>query len=275
MLSANDKLEHYLALAASATGAGAADLCLRATADPNLHVFGELLSLPNIAALAGDAETAPHHALLRLFAYGTYGTYQSNPALYPALSEQHITKLRALSLVTLAAGHASLPYSSALTELALPTPQTLEQFVLDSIHPALLSVRLDQRAQTLFIVSTAPRDVDTSSGASHVGSLIRTLTAWKESCDALLGAIDAKIEYVGAETAKKAALNSSREEHQRQVRDAVVAGETGRGARGGAMGGGGAMQAATDQGVFEFIGEQDRFAGHRDRRMRPTGARKL
>lgn len=273
MLNPNEKLEHYLALAGSVSGAGAADLCIRATADPNLHVFGELLNLPNIVALAADPATAPHHALLRLFAFGTYGSYASNPALYPPLSERHLTKLRALSLVSLTAGHTSLPYETALAELALPTPQALEQFILDSVHPSLLSVRIDQRAQTLLITATAPRDVDTAPDASHIGSLITTLTAWKESCDALLGAIDSKIEFVGSETVRKKALSDSRESNQRRVREAVRAAETGLGGRGGALTGGGGGAVGTDHGVFEFIGEQDRFGAHRDRRMRSTRTR--
>ena len=43
----------------------------KATCAPDVHVFGELLDLPQIAELEHGAHSA-HFQLLKLFAYGTY-----------------------------------------------------------------------------------------------------------------------------------------------------------------------------------------------------------
>lgn len=222
MHAPNEKLEHYLALAASATGPAAADLVVRATADPGLHVFSELLASPNIAALVADPATTPHHALLLLFAHGTYADYAASAASYPPLTPAHLEKLRALSLLSLARGRTSIPYSLLSSALSLPSNRELEQLVLDVGSSGLLSARLDQRASRVLVTAPAPRDVDVREGAADIGDLVAVLGAWRESSSRLLGVIDRQIAYVNAETVRKRAEKQSREDAQLATRETVT-----------------------------------------------------
>lgn len=83
-------------------------------------MFGELLELPNIRELKGDEMNGKAYALLELFAYGTLETYNRALPLslaivpgstadqiesidsFSALSPAHLTKLRHLTLVSVA-----------------------------------------------------------------------------------------------------------------------------------------------------------------------------
>ncbi|KAH6933802.1 hypothetical protein HPB50_018281 [Hyalomma asiaticum] len=97
----SSQLEQYLLLAKTAKGAAAAELIKQVTEAPGVHVFGELLDMPNIQELANG----PHSSylnLLNLFAFGTYATYHENKSQFPPLTPAMITKLRHLTIVSLA-----------------------------------------------------------------------------------------------------------------------------------------------------------------------------
>lgn len=268
MLSPNSKLDHYFSLASSATGLAAADLVLRATADPHLHVFSELLSLPTISALASNPSTAPHHALLILFAFSTYSTYIENTALYPALTPAHIQKLRTLSLVTLAAGRSSIPYDDLVSALGLASHRDLEVFVLEAGYSGLLSARLDQRAARVLVSGAAARDVDLRDGAGDVAAITATLAGWKENSAKLLAVIDEQIAFVTSEKARNDEVVKTNEAAQKRVQDSagLLSSRRGLGAR-GMMGG---MLSGGFEGgdLFEHIETDSRGGGRRfDRRM--------
>jgi COP9 signalosome complex subunit 7 len=232
MHSPNEKLDHYLALAVSATGRAAADLVWRATADPGLHVFAELLSAPHIAALAANPAMSPSHKLLSLFAYGVYADYAASPSAYPPLSEAHIAKLRALSLITLARGRTSVPYALLASSLFLPAARDVEQLVLDAGAAGLVSARLDPRGGRVLMSGAAPRDVDAREGAGGVAELAAALGAWRARSERLLGVIDAQIRFVDSEVVRKQAEKEAREEAQAATREAIAA-ERMTGKRGG------------------------------------------
>jgi hypothetical protein len=102
-MDAEAKLQQYLLLGKSAKGRSMCELITKATAEPGLFTFGELLDLPTVqevrasARLLGDllcpvlccsqllllfcdlqlqGEFAAFRALLELFCYGTYPEYQ-------------------------------------------------------------------------------------------------------------------------------------------------------------------------------------------------------
>lgn len=121
------KLEPFLLMSKSATGAAACKLIEDATSTPGLFVFAELLQLPNIKdvrlsflltlkrrdynelglaltpeQLANNPAYAPHHDLLEHFAYKTYEDYRSSPRLKDTpLNSPQLTKLKHLTLVSL------------------------------------------------------------------------------------------------------------------------------------------------------------------------------
>jgi COP9 signalosome complex subunit 7 len=71
-------LESYIILSKDAKAPrAAADLILRATADPNTFVFAELLHMSNIDALKTSDEYGAHYKLLQIFAWGTWTDYKS------------------------------------------------------------------------------------------------------------------------------------------------------------------------------------------------------
>lgn len=98
-MDAEAKLQQYLLLGKSAKGRSICELIAKATAEPGLFTFGELLDLPSVqevrneaaGARGGDAggltphllisqlasgEFASFRALLELFCYGTWSEYQ-------------------------------------------------------------------------------------------------------------------------------------------------------------------------------------------------------
>ncbi|PXF47801.1 COP9 signalosome complex subunit 7b [Gracilariopsis chorda] len=107
----SDALVHYLSLARLASAESAAQICVEATEDPNLYVFSELLCLPCIQALHNNGSWDKFFQLLCLFAHGTVQDYHQNRAIFPPLSEAHMTKLRTLTLVSLAYGDSELQYA--------------------------------------------------------------------------------------------------------------------------------------------------------------------
>ena len=69
-------LAPFLALAKSATSPrAAADLVTQATSAANTYVFAELLLQPNVQALAGQEQYGAFHELLKVFAWGTWESY--------------------------------------------------------------------------------------------------------------------------------------------------------------------------------------------------------
>lgn len=104
---------------------------------PSIYVFGELLDVDNVKALAGT-EFEPYLSLLKLFAYGTYSEYlrakQQNPTSLPDLSNAMRVKLRQLSIVSLARSRRQIPYQIILQELDINNIRELEDLIIDIIY---------------------------------------------------------------------------------------------------------------------------------------------
>ncbi|KAK2733249.1 cop9 signalosome subunit 7 [Colletotrichum kahawae] len=186
-------LEPFLALSKSATSPrAAADLITRATSNPNTFLFTELLSTPQIQALAANPEFLPHLTQLELFSHGTYAAYQTTPNL-PPLNDAQTLKLRQLTLLTLARERSNLSYSNLQNALDLPTPRALEDLVISAIYAGLIDATLDPHRQVVQVNSlAAPRDL--APGA--VPPMIRALHAWSARCESTLGDLEAQIASI-------------------------------------------------------------------------------
>lgn len=224
MHNPNDKLEHYLVLARDAKGQSAAELCEQATNDPQLHVFSELLHAPGISSLSDDPIYGYAYRLLRLFSYGTYTQWAEQPDRFPPLSSEQLAKLRTLSLVSLAAGRTHLGYSDLMSALGMASIREMEEFVLESSYSGLITIRLDQCAQRVLVLSVVGRDVNVES--EEVDKMKQTLLTWKSKCEQLLETIDARISYVTAETQRRRRVQLENEEKQRTVRNIVRAADS-------------------------------------------------
>lgn len=262
-------LAPFVALAKSATAPrAAADLITQATSAPNTYVFAELLHQPNIQALEGQEQYGNFHELLKVFAWGTWESYKgelhstihvtqyrnmhvltSHPATpnLPSLTSAQETKLRLLTLLTLAAQKptsgtttSNLSYASLCTHLDLPSPLALEQLLTRAIYADLLTATLNSAAQTVVVTSVAPlRDLAPGS----LADMMAELAAWSGRCDAVLADLESEMERVRSEAKKRAAREAKAE---RQIKAVTAAGEV----------------AASDNGTSAFIAAR---TGHNTR----------
>ena len=110
---------------------------------PNLYYFADLLDEPNVTCMlpGGDA------AVLRLFCYGTYGEHRALPSSAPPLDDVALAKLKALSLVSLAASTSVLPFALLQSELGLVSPAEVEALVVQAMNAGLLTVRRGERGE--------------------------------------------------------------------------------------------------------------------------------
>ena len=81
------------ALAKSAKGAACVQLVGQVLDNPSLYVFGELLDMPNVQALAdGPPAHAAAYELLKIFAYGTWKDYTARAAQLGQLSAAQVCR---------------------------------------------------------------------------------------------------------------------------------------------------------------------------------------
>lgn len=230
-------LEPFLALAKSAAAPrAAADLITQATSATNTYVFAELLQQPNIQALAGNEQYGSHFTLLQTFAYGTWESYKSDSNL-PQLSDAQTTKLRLLSLLTIASAkptssstETNLSYGSLCRALDLASPIDLEHLITQAIYNNLITATLNPANQAVVITSVAPLR-DLSPGSVH--AMVAELEAWSGRCDSVLAELEAEIALVKAKAAKRRAREKKAE---KQIAAVTEASEKG-GSSGGALGG--------------------------------------
>ncbi|GAA5976108.1 hypothetical protein JCM21900_006779 [Sporobolomyces salmonicolor] len=236
------KLEPYTLLAKSARGAGAANLVRQAVAAPGVYVFSELLELPSIDDLANHEQHAAHYRLLELFAYGTWADYTAKRESFPALKPEEETKLKHLTVLSLASECRVIPYATLLSTLDLPSVPALEDLLIEAIYANILTGRLDQKESRLQVVSSLGRDVrpstsspspagadamqldsssaaPTSTSAPSIASLHASLTSWLDTISKVLSSLD---QHIASLTA--AALNSSARAlaHEEKVKAMVV-----------------------------------------------------
>ncbi|KAK9237077.1 hypothetical protein V1525DRAFT_404904 [Lipomyces kononenkoae] len=161
--------------------AAAADFVTRATSAPDLFTFAHLLHSPALTQhlQAGD-QTKKYIDLLRLFASGTWQDYISNQSSLPCLTDAQATKLKQLSLISLASKSHTLPYSTLLSELSLPDMRSLATLVVSCIYANLISATLDTQEELVHVSAViAGRDVVDKADISRLKSVIDT---WASRC---------------------------------------------------------------------------------------------
>ncbi|RKP23065.1 hypothetical protein SYNPS1DRAFT_19196 [Syncephalis pseudoplumigaleata] len=95
--------ERLLLLLKAARGASCASLVQQALSAPGVYVFAEFLESPNVQELAKDPAHAGYVELLKIFSYGQFSDYHDNQSKLPALDSKQQSKLRQLTIVSLAA----------------------------------------------------------------------------------------------------------------------------------------------------------------------------
>ncbi|KAH8834233.1 hypothetical protein DL96DRAFT_1666988 [Flagelloscypha sp. PMI_526] len=204
------KLEPFLLMAKSAKGAGAVKLIKDATSAPGVFVFSELFELPGIQELSKSKDNAPGFRLLELFSYGTYPDYANNKSSYPELNAAQTTKLKYLTLVSLAEERRIIPYSDLLSLLEMPSIRTLEDLIIDAIYLDILRAKLDQKEGQLEVEYTMGRDLN----PKKIDDILAALTEWSSTTATVLSTLDNKIDSI----AKRAAQQKKRSEaHETRV----------------------------------------------------------
>lgn len=188
--SANQQalLEQYLILAKAVKGAAAVELIKQVLEAPGIYVFGELLDMPNIQEL-NNTPHAHYHQLLYLFAFGTYSNYLENQSQFPPLTPAMVTKLRHLTIVSLATKNKCIPYARLLQDLDLKNLRELEDLIIDVIYADIVRGKLDQKNSQLEVDYTIGRDIK----PSDVTTIISVLSEWCDSCEAVLTSIENQI----------------------------------------------------------------------------------
>ncbi|GAB4817609.1 hypothetical protein N2152v2_004655 [Parachlorella kessleri] len=222
MADSDGKVEQYLLLAKAARGhaQALADLIGKATTEPGLFTFGELLSLPSVQELRGGEHTGAV-SLLELFAYGSWSDYKAARDRLPALSDQQKHKLRLLTIVTMANGVRTLPYEQLMGRLDVSSVRELEDLLItDCFYSGLLRGKLDQERKSLQIEEAFCRDVR----PEELGDVAAALQGWLDNARGVLAGIEAKVAYTGEAMAAaeraKAEMEASLENERKSLRTA-------------------------------------------------------
>ena len=116
-------------------------------------------ALPQIKSLATDPAYKKHFHLLELFAHGTYADYKQDTSKFPpSLHPLIISKLKMLTVVTLAASNKYLNYALLMDCLDLGDVRELEDLLIECIYAGIMVGRLDQQSSQLKVERVSGRD---------------------------------------------------------------------------------------------------------------------
>ncbi|KAI0078495.1 hypothetical protein K474DRAFT_1660308 [Panus rudis PR-1116 ss-1] len=207
------KLEPFLLMSKSAKGAAAAKLIQDATSAPGVFVFAELLEQPSIQELAGHEQHGKYYNLLELFAYKTFADYLQHKDSLPPLNPMQITKLKHLSLVSLAMESRILPYAKLLEVLQMNTIRDLEDLIIDAIYQDLIRGKLDQKEKQFDVEYTMGRDVE----PGKIENLLAALQNWASLTTAILSTLDQKVSKLVTQTTQEKAARIAHEDSIQKI----------------------------------------------------------
>jgi len=183
-------IKSFCLLAKPQKGKALVAVIQQALSAPNIYVFGELLDMPNVQQLIGTDDQKSVD-LLKIFAFGTYADYKANAANLPVLNALALTKLKQLTIVTLAARQKVIPYSTLLAELEVGNLRELEDLIIECLYQGLVSGKLDQKAKQLEVDTSMGRDLK----PGQLDTITQTLQLWSQKSSSLLKVIEEKINY--------------------------------------------------------------------------------
>lgn len=181
----NGPLERFLLLAKGASGRAVSLTIDQVLSSPDVHVFAELLDLPNVQKLRGTGQE-PSLALLELFAYGSYPEYKAAVASLPKLNPQQLKKLRLLTIVSLGSSRKTLPYAELMQALDVTTLRELEDLIIDAIYRKLVFGKLDQKNRQFTIDKVIGRDLK----EGDLEKMTQLFVNWAENCGNIIGEMD-------------------------------------------------------------------------------------
>lgn len=253
-------LEPFLLMSKSAKGAAATKLIGDATSAAGTFVFAELLEMPNIQELGANEQHASWLELLKVFSYRTWADYKELSGSLPQLNPAQSTKLKQLSIVTLAERSRILLYSDLLAYLDLSSVRQLEDLIIDAMYQDVLKGKLDQKEGRLEIEYTIGRDLE--PGTAGLELLLNKLRDWSDRTSGVIKALDVQIKTI--QDNEKAAAEAAKEHESERLAMATHLAETRRQQRPDARK---QFEEAMNAGINAGPGSSAEAS-------RPTGARK-
>ncbi|XP_068306690.1 COP9 signalosome complex subunit 7-like isoform X2 [Pyrus communis] len=203
-------IEHFVKQASSLQGSSLVSLIVQVTSHSSLFAFSEILAVPNVLELQGTGY-AVYIDLLRLFAHGTWSDYKSNASRLPPLVPDQITKLKQLTVLSLAEMNRVISYDQLLEQLDLSNVRELEDFLInDCMYAGIVKGKLDHLRRSFEVQFAAGRDLR----PGQLGNLIQTLDDWLDTTNNALLTIEEKIKWAD----KKCELDAI---HKKAVKDRV------------------------------------------------------
>jgi len=198
------ELEQFCILAKSQKGRACAAVIQQVLGNKKVFVFGELLLLDSVQTLR-DTEFSKHLRTLELFAYSNYSEYLTSPTLFIELSDLQVTKLKQLSIVSLAKQNKTISYATLKKELSIENIRALEDLIIETIYAGLIKGKLDQRAGLLRVKESIGRDVP----PQDVQSMILKLATWRKHCTSLVQSFEDSCAYARKERNEERLLQSN------------------------------------------------------------------
>eukprot|EP01083_Nonionella_stella_P094379 264741_1 len=195
-------LEQFCVLAKTTKGKAVVALIQEVLKHPEIFVFGELLNLPNIKSITGT-EQQRYVDLLKIFAYGTYKDYDAKTM--PELTPPQLTKLKQLSIVTMASKKKTIPYAELMSVLDVRSTRELEDLVIECVYRGLLKARLDQRKERLEVQHAGGRDI----GEADLKGMIGSLEEWIKTSQTISRMLSEKVTSADEEFRLKNEENES------------------------------------------------------------------
>lgn len=115
-----------------------------------------------------------------------------------------------------------------MDRLDIRTTRVLEDLIIDAIYCSLIKAKLNTRTQSVYIESTAGRDLDPDAS---LDDMMRSLDMWEQTCETVLSQVKHAID----ETKQSAeSRRREKENHDRAIEDVTRRLKSQEQARGGA-----------------------------------------
>ncbi|XP_002155181.1 COP9 signalosome complex subunit 7b [Hydra vulgaris] len=184
-------MQPFLLLAKSSHGAALSRLIQQVTELPGIYKFGELLQMPNVVELSNNELFKKDWKLLNLFAFGTFMSYSANKECFPELNSNQITKLKLLSLATLASKSKYVSYDEIKTEISLTNTRYLEDLIIEAIYANIIQGKLNQQDQRLEVDFVIGRDIQ----PEKVDYIVTILDNWCKGCSNAIVSLEKLTEH--------------------------------------------------------------------------------
>ncbi|TXT05930.1 hypothetical protein VHUM_03691 [Vanrija humicola] len=132
------------------------------------------------------------------------------PDSYPPLTAAHQTKLKQLTLLSLALQQRSLPYAQLTEVLQVESIRDLENIIIDSIYAGLLGGKMHHHEQVLHVDWVSSRDL----ARDDLVKIQASLNNWSTNTQNILAALDEQIARVRGQNLAEAEQNAT---YQKQL----------------------------------------------------------